>query len=99
MASKVSGFALARRQKIRGIAHETDVAKVTLLRVPDRPGIAASIFGPFGAAGINVDIIVQNLAHDGTTDVSFTIAATDLRRARAMLPGVARSVAAPAYQA
>ncbi|TMF15204.1 MAG: aspartate kinase [Chloroflexi bacterium] len=90
---------MEERQKIRGIAHETDVAKVTLLRVPDRPGIAASIFGPFGDAGINVDIIVQNLAHDGTTDVSFTIAASDLRRARAMLPGVARSVAAQGYMA
>jgi aspartate kinase len=90
---------MEERQKVRGIAHETDVAKVTLLRVPDRPGIAASIFGPFGDEGINVDIIVQNVAHDGTTDVSFTIAASDLRRARALLPAVARSVAAKGYMA
>ena len=90
---------MEERQKVRGIAHETDVAKVTLLRVPDRPGIAASVFGPFGEAGINVDIIVQNVAHDGTTDLSFTIAQSDLRRARAMLADVARDVGAQGYMA
>ena len=45
------------RQKVRAIAHETDVAKVTLLRVPDQPGVAAAIFGPFGDAGIEIDIV------------------------------------------
>ncbi|MBV8196095.1 MAG: aspartate kinase [Candidatus Dormibacteraeota bacterium] len=90
---------MEERQKVRGIAHETDVAKVTLLRVPDRPGIAASIFGPFGDAGINVDIIVQNVAHDGTTDLSFTVAQSDLRKARAMLADVARDVGAQGYMA
>ena len=90
---------MEERQKVRGIAHETDVAKVTLLRVPDRPGIAASVFGPFGGAGINVDIIVQNVAHDGTTDLSFTIAESDLRQARAMLADVARDVGAQGYMA
>ena len=90
---------MEERQKVRGIAHETDVAKVTLLRVPDRPGIAASVFGPFAEAGINVDIIVQNVAHDGTTDLSFTIAQSDLRRARAMLADVAREVGAQGYLA
>ena len=73
------------RQKVRAIAHETDVAKVTLLRVPDRPGVAAAIFGPFGDAGIDVDIVLQNVGHDGTTDVSFTIAESDLPKARRML--------------
>jgi len=87
------------RQKVRGIAHETDVAKVTLMRVPDRPGVAASIFDPFGSAGINVDIIVQNIGHDGMTDVSFTIAESDLRRARRLLGGLARDVAAGGYMA
>ena len=80
------------RQKVRAIAHETDVAKVTLLRVPDRPGVAASIFGPFGDAGIDVDIVLQNVGHDGATDVSFTIAESDLPKARRMLASVAKSV-------
>jgi aspartate kinase len=88
---------MEERQKVRGIAHETDVAKVTLLRVPDRPGVAASIFEPFGANGINIDIVLQNVAHDGTTDVSFTIAESDLRAARQMLAGVARDVGAQGY--
>jgi aspartate kinase len=90
---------MEERQKVRGIAHETDVAKVTLLRVPDRPGIAASIFEPFGDNAINVDIVLQNVAHDGTTDVSFTIAESDLRRARKMLAGVAGEVGAKGYMA
>jgi aspartate kinase len=90
---------MEERQKVRGIAHETDVAKITLLRVPDRPGIAASIFEPFGNSAINVDIVLQNVAHDGTTDVSFTIAESDLRRARKMLAGVAAEVGAKGYMA
>jgi aspartate kinase len=82
------------RQKVRAIAHETDVAKVTLLRVPDQPGVAAAIFGPFGDAGIDVDIVLQNVGHDGTTDVSFTIPESNLRKARRMLASVAKSVQA-----
>src|SRR5581483_204622 len=64
---------LEDRQKVRGIAQEVDVAKVTLLRVPDRPGIAAGIFGPLADNHINVDVILQNVGHDGTTDLSFTL--------------------------
>jgi aspartate kinase len=82
------------RQKIRGIAHDTGVAKVILTRVPDRPGIAAAVFTPIGEAGINVDIIVQNVSHDGLTDLSFTIAEEDLSRARPLLDEVARKVGA-----
>jgi aspartate kinase len=87
------------RQKVRAIAHETDVAKVTLLRVPDQPGVAAAIFGPFGDAGIDVDIVLQNVGHDGTTDVSFTIPESNLRKARRMLASVAKSVQAQGYLA
>jgi len=87
------------RQKVRAIAHETDVAKVTLLRVPDRPGVAASIFGPLGDAGIDVDIVLQNVGHDGATDLSFTIAESNLPKARRMLASVARSVQAQGYHA
>jgi aspartate kinase len=86
--------AMEDRQKIRGIAHDSGVAKVILTRVPDRPGIAAAVFGAIGKAGINVDIIVQNVSHDGFTDLSFTIAEEDLSRSRPVLEEVARDVQA-----
>jgi len=86
--------AMEDRQKIRGIAHDAGVAKVILTRVPDRPGIAATAFTAIGDAGINVDIIVQNVSHDGFTDLAFTIAEEDLPRARPILDEVARSVGA-----
>ncbi|MGD0832872.1 MAG: aspartate kinase [Candidatus Dormibacteria bacterium] len=87
------------RQKIRGIAHDSSVAKVIMTRVPDRPGIAATVFSAIGAAGINVDIIVQNVSHDGHTDLSFTISEEDLPRARPILEEVARAVGAEAVTA
>jgi aspartate kinase len=86
--------AMEDRQKIRGIAHDSGVAKVILTRVPDRPGIAAAVFGAIGKAGINVDIIVQNVSHDGFTDLSFTIAEEDLSRSRPVLEEVAREIGA-----
>jgi aspartate kinase len=82
------------RPKVRGIAHEIDVAKVTLLGVPDRPGIAAAVFGPLGEAHVNVDIIVQNVSHSGHTDLSFTVAESDLARARPVLERIAGVVGA-----
>ena len=82
------------RPKVRGIAHDIDVAKVTMLGVPDRPGIAAAVFGPLGEAHVNVDIIVQNVSHSGHTDLSFTIAESDLGRAMPVLQRIAAGVAA-----
>ncbi len=87
------------RPKVRGIAHEIDVAKVTLLGVPDRPGIAAAVFGPLGAAHVNVDIIVQNVSHSGHTDLSFTVAESDLARARPVLERIAAAVGAAGVDA
>lgn len=58
---------------VRGIAHDESEAKVTVYRVPDTPGVAASVFEPLAAAGVNVDMIVQNVSHDGLTDISFTV--------------------------
>ncbi len=77
---------------VRGIAHDTDEAKVTVYRVPDTPGVAASLFELLAAAGVNVDMIVQNVSHDGLTDISFTVpvAAIDTARERADI--VAREV-------
>ena len=89
---------LEDRQKVRGIAHESDVAKITLLRVPDRPGVAAAIFGPLADNHINVDVILQNVGHDGTTDLSFTIAASDLRDAEKLVGDIAVSVGADGFE-
>ena len=70
------------RQHITGIAHDKNEAKVTLTAVPDRPGAVASIFTPLADANINVDMIVQNIAHStGSTDVTFTVPKAELARA------------------
>ncbi len=70
---------------VSGIAYSRDEAKLTLRRVPDKPGIAATVFGPMAAANVNVDMIVQNLGADGTTDMTFTVGRADLPRARDIL--------------
>jgi len=70
------------RQLITGIAHDKNEAKITLINVPDRPGAVASIFTPLAEANINVDMIIQNIAHDsGSTDVTFTVPGAELARA------------------
>ena len=69
------------RQLITGIAHDKNEAKITLTSVPDKPGAVAAIFAPLAEAGINVDMIVQNVAHSaGSTDVTFTVPSSDLPR-------------------
>jgi len=74
------------RQLITGIAHDKNEAKITLTAVPDKPGAVAAIFEPLAAANINVDMIIQNIAHGprenggGSTDVTFTVPAADLAR-------------------
>ena len=70
---------------VSGVAAQRDEAKVTVHGVPDKPGIAYAILGPIADAGINVDVIVQNVSHDGTTDLSFTLGRGDLKRALKML--------------
>jgi aspartate kinase len=74
-----------QRNKVRGLAHDRNVAKVTLVEVPDRPGVAAMVFEPLAEAGINVDIIVQNVGHRGATDLSFTIPEGELARTKRLL--------------
>ena len=76
---------IVEKEIVSGIAFSRDEAKVTIRRVPDRPGIAAAIFGAMASEHINVDMIVQNLSADGTTDMTFTVGNTDLPRARAAL--------------
>jgi aspartate kinase len=70
---------------VSGVAAQRDEAKVTVHGVPDKPGIAYAILGPIADAGINVDVIVQNVSHDGMTDLSFTLNRGDLKRAMKML--------------
>ncbi len=76
---------IVEKQLVTGIAYARDEAKITMRRVPDRPGVAAAIFGPLAAEGINVDMIVQNIGADGTTDLTFTVGKADLARAHATL--------------
>ncbi|HSL33300.1 MAG TPA: aspartate kinase [Candidatus Limnocylindrales bacterium] len=81
-----------QRNKVRGLAHDRNVAKVTLVEVPDRPGVAASVFQPLAEAGINVDMIVQNIGHGGATDLSFTIPRVELAKAKRLLDPIAREL-------
>jgi aspartate kinase len=81
-----------QRNKVRGLAHDRNVAKVTLVEVPDKPGVAASVFQPLAEAGINVDMIVQNIGHGGATDLSFTIPQVELAKAKRILDPVAREL-------
>ncbi len=86
------------RKRVRGIAHDLNVGKVTVVGVPDRPGLAASVFEPLAAAGVSVDVIVQNVSVEGSTDLSFTVARTDLAKALRIVEPVAREIAAKQVQ-
>ena len=77
---------------IAGIAFNRDEAKLTILGVPDMPGVAHHILGPIGDANIEVDVIVQNVADDGTTDFTFTVGRNDLPRAEEVLNKVASEI-------
>jgi aspartate kinase len=70
---------------VSGVAHDRDQAKITLLRVPDRPGVAARVFGPIAAAGIVVDMIIQNASAEGTTDLTFTVPRGDFDKALSLV--------------
>lgn len=77
---------------VAGIAYSRDDAKITVRRVPDHPGIAAALFGALAGANVNVDMIVQNVSADGTTDLTFTVGKADLSRAQNVLAGARQSV-------
>jgi len=83
-----------QRNKVRGLAHDRNVAKVTVVAVPDRPGIARSIFDPLAVAGVNVDMIVQNVGHGGATDLSFTVPRVELGKAKKTLDPIVRELGA-----
>ncbi|MBC7953749.1 MAG: aspartate kinase [Rhodospirillaceae bacterium] len=77
---------IVEKELVSGIAYSRDEAKITLIQVPDRPGVAASIFGPLADAAVNVDMIVQNVSEDGkSTDLTFTVGKADLDRAKKVI--------------
>src|SRR6267378_1497501 len=79
---------IVEKRLVSGIAYSRDEAKITVQRVADRPGVAAALFGPLADQAINVDMIVQNVSEDGkTTDLTFTVARSELDRAVAVLEG------------
>ena len=82
---------------ISGVALDADEAKVTLDEVPDRPGVAATVFKAIAADGINVDMIVQNVSHDGATDLSFTAPRADLPRVRTVMERVVGEIGAEGF--
>ena len=88
------GVKMELRNKVRAIAHDTDVAKVTLQGVADRPGISAALFEPLAAAGVSVDVIVQNASSHSLTDLTFTVAKGDLARTVRIVEPVAKQVGA-----
>jgi len=79
---------------ISGVVTDVSEAKVTVVAVPDRPGISAALFEPLAAANVNVDMIVQNTSHDGTTDISFTMPKADVSTAESIVQRVATEVGA-----
>ena len=82
------------RNKVRSIAHDLDVAKITVVGVPDRPGIASAIFEPLAKSGISVDTIVQNASIENITDLTFTVAKSQLDRAMEVVRPIADSIGA-----
>jgi aspartate kinase len=77
---------------VSGIAFNRDEAKITVAGVPDTPGVAARILAPIGAANIEIDVIVQNVSADGTTDITFTVNRNDVEKAKAVLEKVSAEV-------
>lgn len=69
---------------VRSIELDRDTGKVSILKVSDRPGTAARIFSALSDAGVNVDLIIQNVSEDGKSDITFTVASSDLERARSI---------------
>ena len=83
---------------ISGVAHDTSEAKVTIQRVPDRPGVASRLFSTLGEENVNVDMIVQNVAADGRTDISFTLPRDEADRARVVLERLSSELGADGVQ-
>ncbi len=79
---------------VSGVTYDRDEAKITVVRVPDQPGLAARIFGPIADANISVDMIIQNASADGTTDLTFTVPKADFRQALGIIEATAKTIGA-----
>jgi aspartate kinase len=90
---------MEQRNKVMAIAHDLDVARITVRRVPDRPGIAAALFEPLGENGISVDTIVQNASIEKLADLTFTVSRHDLDRAMEIVNRIATEIEAPEVMA
>jgi aspartate kinase len=90
----IHGGVMEVRNKVRGVAHDFEVAKITVVGVPDKPGIAASIFEPLATANVSVDTIVQNASINNITDLSFTIAQDEVEKAISIIEPLAKSMGA-----
>jgi len=88
------GVSMEVRNKVRSIAHNLNRGKITVVGVPDRPGIAATIFEPLAKAGVSVDTIVQNASMQGITDLTFTVFRSDLARAMEVVKPIATQIGA-----
>lgn len=88
------GAVMEVRNKVRGIVHDLNVAKVTILGVPDKPGIASAIFDPLAKQNVSVDTIVQNASVERITDLTFTVAKNDLDKAMRVVEPVVKDIGA-----
>ncbi|MEL7562854.1 aspartate kinase [Dehalogenimonas sp. 4OHTPN] len=95
----IHGGKMEIRNKVSGIAHDLDVAKITLVGIPDKPGIAASLFEPLAKAGVSVDTIVQNASVARITDITFTLAESDLKKAMDVVKPIAEKLGATSIAA
>jgi aspartate kinase len=86
------------KEVVSGVTYDRDQAKITLVRVPDRPGIAARLFTPLAEHNIVVDMIIQNASVDGFTDLTFTVSRKDIREAYRLVEEVGRDIGAKSVE-
>jgi aspartate kinase len=82
------------REVVSGITYDRDQAKITVVRVPDKPGVAASLFTPLSEHNISVDMIIQNASADGFTDLTFTVSKKEMKEAQKIVDATAKAVGA-----
>jgi aspartate kinase len=85
---------IMERLVVSGVTYNRDEAKITVQAVPDKPGIAAKLFSPLSSSGVVIDVIVQNVSHEGFTDMTFTVPRRDLPRALPLVEGIAKELGA-----
>jgi len=86
------------RAAISGVAYNRDEAKITIMEIPDHPGIASNVFGPVAEAGINVDVIVQNVSEEGHTDITFTVPRSDYAPTMKIMAGLSKELGASNFK-